>query len=471
MRRSPRNLTIVALAAAGAGALAWPAPGRAAGVCDVPLVSTACDVVGGAASGAAGAVADGALGALTGWVLDGAVWLLGQVIGFVLSTTTPKLDSVFFQDQYRTMGVLMAAVLLPMLLLALVQGLVRQDWGQLLRSAFVGVPGAVILTAVAATLVQSALVVTDGFAMFVIGGGDTQTSGFLDATGTALKELGDGGSVPAFMAFLIAVLTAVAGLVLWLELLVRSAGIYVCVLFLPLTLAAMVWPVTGRWVRRLVELLVALILSKLVIVAIISLAAATLTGGVSDRSVTAVLAGAVMLLLACMSPFALLHLIPLVESGNPGRHTSAGGGAVRTALTAGQMYGAIMQTRAVSHLGATGLHGAGGGGGDGGGPAGGGGGGLPLGPQGGPHRPSNSAGTGTGAGGAHPSATPIAGGSHPPTGWARAGASQSAPSAGSPAPSGTGSTQTGGSAMSAPPQMPRHPGSELGGQRSTDWEA
>jgi len=421
----------VAVVAVGVAVLAWPQPGRAAGVCDVPLVATACDVVGGAASGAAGRVADGALGALTGWVLDGAVWLLGQVIGFILTTTTPELDSGFFRQQYQTMGVLMAAVLLPMLLLALVQGLVRQDWGQLVRSAFVAVPAAVILTAVAATLVQSALVVTDGFATFVIGGGDTQTTGFLDATGAALKTLGDGGSVPAFMAFLIAVLTAVAGLVLWLELLVRSAGIYVCVLFLPLTLAAMVWPVTSRWVRRLVEVLVALILSKLVIVAVVSLAAATLTGGVKEGSVTAVLAGAVMLLLACVSPFALLHLIPLVEAGNPGRVSAAGGGVVRTALTAGQRYGAIMQTRAVSHL-SQGHHAgvaAGGGGNGGGGPSGGGGGsGLPLGPSG-------------GAGGSHRTAATTGA---PTAGAASTSAGSSAPSSPVRGASASGSHPTGG---------------------------
>ena len=113
----------VAVAAVGL----FPARADAVGVCDVPLIGTVCDAVGGAASGAAGAVADGALGALTGWVLDGAVWLLDQVLRFVLETTTPELGGAFFQRQYQLMGVLMAALLLPMLLLALVQGLVRQD--------------------------------------------------------------------------------------------------------------------------------------------------------------------------------------------------------------------------------------------------------------------------------------------------------------------------------------------------------
>ena len=37
-----------------------------------------------------------------------------------------------------------------------------------------------------------------------VAGGDTETAGFLNATGDALRGLEDEGSVPAFMAFLIA---------------------------------------------------------------------------------------------------------------------------------------------------------------------------------------------------------------------------------------------------------------------------
>ena len=479
MRRNRRAAHTLAVGAAVGLVVVFPVRAEAVGPCDVPLVSSACDVVGGAASGAASAVADGALGALTGWVLDGAVWLLDQVLRFVLETSTPQLDGGFFHRQYQLMGVLMAATLLPMLLLALVQGLVRQDWGQLMRSTFVAVPGAVILTAVAGTLVQAALVVTDGFATFVLAGGDTQTSGFLNATADALQGLGDGGSVPAFMAFLIALLTALAGLVLWLELLVRSAGIYVCVLFLPLTLAAMVWPVTSRWVRRLVEILAALVLSKLVIVAVIALAASTLTGGVKEGSATAVLAGAVMLVLACVSPFALLQLIPLVEGGNPGRHSSAAAGVVRAGLTAGQMYGSIMQARTAAALGTTTHQPPGGGGASGGGRSGGSTG-LPLGPTtgsasasggagpastGGPSSGASSGGSGTPAAATGVSAQPVASGSGATPGVAREG----------PAPRSGGSRVDRTAPPPRPPVSPGRagqpapaPGPALLGDRSTN---
>jgi hypothetical protein len=62
----------------------------------------------------------------------------------------------------------------------------------------------------------------------------------------------------------------------------------------------------------MVELLAALILSKFVIVAVISLAAGALANG---QGLDAVLAGAALLLTAGFAPFVLLRLVPLAEAG------------------------------------------------------------------------------------------------------------------------------------------------------------
>ena len=72
---------------------------------------------------------------------------------------------------------------------------------------------------------------------------------------------------------------------LWLELLIRSAAVYVAVLFLPLAIATLVWPAVSHWCRRLVETLAALILSKFVIVAVLSLAAGALSSGTAGTGV------------------------------------------------------------------------------------------------------------------------------------------------------------------------------------------
>ena len=75
------------------------------------------------------------------------------------------------------------------------------------------------------------------------------------------------------------------------------------------------WPAISHWCRRLVETVVALVLSKFVIVAVLSLAVGAL--GAGDGSVSAGSAGGALLLLAAFAPFTLLRLVPMVEVGAP----------------------------------------------------------------------------------------------------------------------------------------------------------
>ena len=118
--------------------------------------------------------------------------------------------------------------------------------------------------------------------------------------------------VPSLVADLISLLLIVAAVLLWLELVVRATAIYVAVFFIPLALACYVWPATMSIAKRTVEKLAALILSKFVIVATLTLGAAALHGGPSpDNAVI----GAAILLIAGFAPFSLLRLAPIVEAG------------------------------------------------------------------------------------------------------------------------------------------------------------
>ncbi len=108
---------------------------------------------------------------------------------------------------------------------------------------------------------------------------------------------------------------------LWLELVVRAAAVSVAVLFLPLALAALVWPAVAHWCRRLADTLVALVLSKLVIAAVLSLAAGAVAGGLgvsasgNGGGFASVVTGIALLVIAVLSPFTLLRLVPAVEAG------------------------------------------------------------------------------------------------------------------------------------------------------------
>jgi hypothetical protein len=88
-----------------------------------------------------------------------------------------------------------------------------------------------------------------------------------------------------------------------------------------LALAALVWPAVGHWCRRLAETLVALVLSKLVVAAVLSLAAGAVAGGLgasdggNGGGFASVVTGMALLLIAVLAPFTLLRLIPAVEAG------------------------------------------------------------------------------------------------------------------------------------------------------------
>jgi hypothetical protein len=140
---------------------------------------------------------------------------------------------------------------------------------------------------------------------------------FMTDSGSALAGLGAGTlnpAAPVFGVLLGALIVTLGALSIWLELLLRAAAIYISVLFLPLALAAMIWPAGWRWCRRLIEFLIAIIFAKVFIVAIINLATAGLArGGLGDKF-EGVLAGGALLLMAAFTPIALLKLIPLAEA-------------------------------------------------------------------------------------------------------------------------------------------------------------
>jgi len=109
-----------------------------------------------------------------------------------------------------------------------------------------------------------------------------------------------------------------------MKALIREAAVYVIVLMLPLFFAALVWPARRVWAIRAVEMLVALILSKFAIVAVLALGGAALDHAASF-SVTSLLAGLTLVLLAAFSPWVLLRLLPLHEIA------SAAAGGMRAA--------------------------------------------------------------------------------------------------------------------------------------------
>lgn len=274
-----------------------------------------CQIAGAAGSAVVSAGASSVLQSLSSWVVNGATWLLDQIGSVLSATTSVDLGASWFETHYRLMAALGAIVLLPLLVCGILQAVYRQDAAMLVRSVLVHVPLALLLTAVAVQVVQLGLGATDALSNAVsAGSGNDIQRALSSVTGSLTASAGTGGGVPAFVLFLGAVLVAIAAFGLWLELLVRAAAVYVAVLFLPMALASLVWPTVSHWCRRLVDTLVALVLSKFVVVAVLSLAASAVASG-TEHGFSSVLAGGALLLLASLTPFTLLRIVPMVEAG------------------------------------------------------------------------------------------------------------------------------------------------------------
>jgi hypothetical protein len=313
-----------------APAAAPPSAASLPGVC-LPIVS--CDPTAGLAGDAARTAARGSLDALGGWISDGALALLGQVTDEMGRTTAPTLDASWFLAHAQVMETLAVLVLLPLLLASIMGALVHQDPGRLIRTVAVHLPLALGGGFVAVLLTGMALSLTDQLCDFVSVGLHNDVVGSVGNIGLAMRAVSETTLNPGaggFLGFLVALLVTLGALLIWLELLLRSAAIYVAVMFLPLALSGLVWPVTARWAKRLVEILVALILSKFVVVAVISLATGAVAANPKD-GVAAGLGGGALLLLAGFAPFAVLRLVPVVEASVVG-HLE---GSARRPVTAG----------------------------------------------------------------------------------------------------------------------------------------
>ena len=252
--------------------------------------------------------AQSVLSVLTSALVSAAAWLVGHVIQLVAGSGQIDLEQPWFLERSAVMLQLLEFVVLPLLLAATIGPVLRQDLRRLARVWGIGLPVAVLVGLTGAQFTQLAMAATDELCAAIVGNPRATLGGSLGGLTTAMVIPG----APQLVAALIACLLIIGAVLLWLELVMRAAAIYVAVFFMPLALACYVWPATAAIAKRTVELLAALILSKFVIVATLTLGVAALHGGPSaDNAVI----GAAILLLAGFAPFSLIRLAPIVEAG------------------------------------------------------------------------------------------------------------------------------------------------------------
>ena len=251
----------------------------------------------------AGAAASGIFSAFTSSLSSCASWLIRHVI-FLIQTAPPvNLGAEWFNQEEGLMATVMELLVLPLLMAASIGTVLRQDLRRLGRVWAVGLPVAILSGLGGSQLATLGVDATDGLCNLVL----SKSSAPL---GKATDMLGGVSGSPQFVQIAIFLLMIVATVLVWLELLVRTSAIYIAMFFAPLALAGYVWPATTAMARRVVELIVALILSKFVIVATLALGMTAMGQG---TKVDDAVVGIGILLIAAFAPFVLLRLAPIAE--------------------------------------------------------------------------------------------------------------------------------------------------------------
>lgn len=395
-------------------------------VCDIPVVSTVCH----AASKAASSVISAPFDWLAEGVGNAAEWMFKGVWQLFNSTT---LVNVTEPNYLKVYDILFGVAIFLMLLffsLQLITGLIHRDPGALQRAA-IGLAKSVLGSFLVVTVTGLALEITDELCV-----------GIIQASGNTLAEMG--GKIAALAAGIGAISLSAPGAgaviiiflgclaitgaaIVWFSLLIRKSLLLVAVVLAPIALSGQSWDAARGWFSKWASFVVALIVSKLVMVVIFLVAINQMNAplNLDLSSIANPVAGIVLMFIAAFAPYMAYKFISFI--GFDLHH------AMSTESEAKQAVNRPVPAPAASRLGS--MRKILGGGtsdrGEDGGTGGSGGGGTPGGQQGGPSAGGAADGAGQGAGAALGAAGGAAAG---PLGLAAVAGAQALASAGKAGP-------------------------------------
>jgi hypothetical protein len=283
------------------------------GVCDGPVISTVCDVAGEAAATVVAAPFDWlaqAMGGAAGWLIE-AMWAVFD------TTTLVDVQTDGFTSVYNLIFGIGVFLVLIFFCLQLITGLIRRDPTALSRAAL-GAAKSVLGAFVVVTLTALALEIVDQLCIGIIqaSGETTGTMGdkiILLAAGLSginIAAPGVGAIVTIFLAGLM--IAAVA--IVWFSLLIRKALLLVGVVLAPIAFAGASWDATKGWIGKWAAFVIALIISKLVLVVIFLLAITQIATPIEldIAAVTEPITGIVLMGIAAFAPYMVYRFVSFV---------------------------------------------------------------------------------------------------------------------------------------------------------------
>lgn len=283
------------------------------GLCEVPVVSSVCHAASGAASSIVSAPFEWiahAVGAAAAWMFKG-VWQLFE------ATTLVNVTEPNYLKVYDVMFGVAVSLMLAFFCLQLLSGLIHREPAALRRAAL-GLAKSVLGSFLVVSVIGLALEITDQLCV-----------GIIQATGNTLAEMG--AKIAALAAGLGAISLASDGAgtviviflgclaisgaaIVWFSLLTRKALLLVAVVMAPIALSGQSWDGARGWVSKWAGFVLALIVSKLMVVVIFLVAINQMNAPIDLglSSIANPVAGIVLMFIAAFAPYIAYKFISFV---------------------------------------------------------------------------------------------------------------------------------------------------------------
>lgn len=273
-------------------------------VCDIPVIAEVCGTVG---EGTASLIA-----APFGWLAhamgSAAAWLFEAVWDAFDTTTLVDLTDPGYIAVFNVLFGVAVLLALIFFCLQVITGLVRRDAGALSRAAL-GLAKAVLGSFIIVTITGLLLEITDQLTIGIVQASGNTMEGMGDriallASGLAAINIGAPG-VGAIVTIFLSALAISAAAIVWFSLLIRKALLLVAIVFGPVALAGATWDAAKGWFSKWVAFVIALILSKLVLVVIFLVAVAQVSAPIDAdlASISDPIAGIVLMFIAAFAPY------------------------------------------------------------------------------------------------------------------------------------------------------------------------
>ncbi|MFE9634379.1 hypothetical protein [Streptomyces sp. NPDC006463] len=240
---------------------------------------------------------------------DAAAWIVGKLSEAVKGSANVDFTNPAFLKQYAVVFAASTILTLVLWLFAVAKRAVR---GVPLTTALSEAVGFLWLTVLASAftplILYTVVSATDGVTEVIAAASGGQTDVFFGSFSEALKKGDDIGGGP-IMLIVVALVTVLAAGILFLELFIRAALLYVGALLGVVVYAGLVDRNLWGHVRRWAGIMIAVILVKPVIVIVLGLAGA-LAGEKGQGAFSAVVTGLAIILLAIFASAMIYRFVP-----------------------------------------------------------------------------------------------------------------------------------------------------------------